>query len=156
MLSKNFLSIYRKWAIIALLLVGVYFFAYSDNAVVGLAAPCIEECEDNFASCRDECLNSCDQSSNSTACNRCLIACTPTYNSCMGNAVWCDVGNSYSPNCTVSYGLHCPIVAGSPDCSHSSAFNAYFMVCTQGGNTCVSCPGYRYCSGSGGVGACIP
>lgn len=157
MLRKNMRSIYRKWAILALLLGGVYFVGYSDQFTrdVG-AAPCVEECEDNRAMARDACNDLCVDSSTSADCNTCIMSSNSTYLSCLSNAVWCNQGYSYSPNCTVQYGSHCPIIGGQPNCGDPSAYNAYFLLCTQGGNQCVSCPGYRYCSGSGGAGPCVP
>lgn len=156
MLVTIYRPIFRKWAIIAVLLGAVYVFANTDNRSIGFAAPCIEECEDNLASCRDECISSCDETSSRESCDSCVMGCNQPYLSCLGSAVWCDIGNSYTPNCTVQYGSHCPIISGQPNCAHPSAYNAYFLIFTQGGNQCVSCPSFRYCSGSGGVGPCIP
>ena len=159
MLRKNMWSIYRKWAILALLLGGVFFVWFSGqiNRDVG-AAPCVEECEDNRAIARDACNDLCVDSSTSADCNTCIMSSNSTYLSCLSNAVWCDQGYSYSPNCTVQYGSHCPVYGTPPvaHCEDPAAYNAYFLLCTQGGNTCVSCPGYRYCTGSGGASSCQP
>ena len=158
MLNKNMWSIYRKWMIIVLLSGCVYVFGYSDRVTRTAAAPCIEECEDNISSCRDNCADSgiCDENSTSAACTSCIVACQSDYNNCSLVAVTCNQSSSYSPVCQVQYGSHCPVIGGQPNCSHPDAFNAYFMVCDTYYGHCVYCPEAAYCAGSNGYPPCIP
>lgn len=149
----------RKWSILTLMIAGIYFIGYSDDLLPqGLAAaPCIQECEDTEASCYDECNDACLEDSTREDCTSCIISCHNGFQSCLVTAIFCSDGeNQYSPNCSVQFGSHCPVINGVANCSHPSAYNAYFLLCTQGGNPCVSCPSYRYCTGSGGVAACVP
>lgn len=154
---KKTWSICRKWLIIAILSGGTFILAFPNQAAIGVTtAPCMEECEDSRASCRDVCVEECDQTSSRQACNGCIGSCNTAYLSCLSGAVWCDIGNSYSPQCTVNYGTHCPIINGQADCNHASVYNDYFLICNTSYGQCVSCPSDRFCHGSNGLGACVP
>lgn len=156
----NILSKNRKLIIMLVLVVGVYAVIFDEGVTRPVsAAPCIEECEDNVAMCRDDCADSgvCDESSSHQACNSCLGSCSSLYNSCMSSAISCNTGNTYTPTCTVQYGAFCPVIDGQADCTHSSAHNDYFMACqTLGNGNCIRCPTLEFCHGGAGYPACTP
>lgn len=75
----------------------------------------------------------------------------------MRHAEWCEGGGtSYTPNCTVDYVPHCPVINGTANCSDPSAHYGYTLTCnTLGGGQCVACPddGWQ-CTSNTGLGSC--
>ncbi len=159
MLKKNLWLIYRKWMIIALLSGCVYVFGYSDRVESGsAAAPCIQECDSNLNECNDYCDYYCDETSDQQACDSCLQACTQAHFQCLTYAVSCQDLDVVPGRCSVEYADHCPIINGTPNCSHSGAYAAYYLICNNaiGPGQCVSCPYANYfCVGSNGLAACF-
>ena len=157
MSSTKWQAVYQRLLILGLLSMCLFYFGFTEDVETVRAAACIQECETNQGSCNTECNNSCIPNSTSETCDSCILSCRSAFHSCMRNAVDCTGEVSQPGRCSVNYGSHCPIINGSPNCSHPDAFNAYFLICQNlGGGSCVSCPGERYCVGSGGQPSCLP
>lgn len=159
MVAKNGWSIYRKLLILGLFSGCLLYFGYFDKiGIVSAAAPCEQECEELKQMCLDDCAQgalACDANSTDAACNSCISSCSTDYNACMASAVWCgSYGYSYTPECQVGYGDHCPIINGVANCSDPSAHSGYYMVCNLIGGQCVKCPDHDYCVGSNGLPSC--
>lgn len=154
MFSRKWQAVYQRLLILGLLSMCLFYFGYSDAVESVYAAPCVQECENTQFSCNDDCQSSCLQTSSQTNCNNCVVGCRNSFHSCMRNAVWCDNEVSQPGRCTVNYGLNCPYdpVTGQYNCNtQQGATYGYSQTCTNiGGGSCVACPDYRYCTGTGG------
>lgn len=160
MLERNMWKIYRKCFILMVLGGCVYVFGYADDFTRTVtAAPCVQECETTEGSCNSECQSACEQDSTQTACDSCIISCHSEFRNCMRHAIWCENEVSQPGRCTVNWGLNCPYdpVSGTYTCDpNQGASNGYSLTCTTlGGGTCVACPDYRYCTGTGGQSPCV-
>lgn len=157
MFSTQMRAIYQRLLILGLLSMCLFYFGFSDEVeTVQAAAPCIQECETNQGSCNSDCSDSCLPNKTREECNSCILSCRSSFHNCMRHAVDCTTEVSQPGRCSVNYGSHCPVINGTADCGHSSAYNAYFLICTNlGSSSCVSCPNERYCVGSGGQSNCL-
>lgn len=159
MFSKSMRAVYGRLLIFGLLSMCLFVFGYSDMSenVSATAAPCTQDCEANLNRCTDSCSTSCDEASTDTECDDCVIACYDRYFSCLSIAVSCNKAVSYTPNCQVDFGDHCPLDAnGNPDCSSPDVHQGYYQTCTTtvGNQPCVVCPNGEYCPGGGGIMGC--
>ncbi len=157
MLSNQMRSLYRKWMSLGLLF-ATFVILGTSRAVshVSATAPCYQDCEENLASCIDECPTPCAADSSESNCASCISDCNTTFSSCMNVAVSCPNDPPADPGrCSVYGGLICPIVNGVPNCSQPPAQYGYYLICSTGGGTCVACPGLSYCTGSGGQPPCF-
>lgn len=142
-------SIYRKFAIIGLLLGCTFFIAQSESVVTARSvAPCYEECDSNLNACRDECEDECDEESTNSACGYCIIACQNQWLNCMSYAVSCQ-GETVQPGrCTVVFGRYCEKDPyGWADCTSNPSTNFYHYstkcnIFGQENAQCVNCPGH--------------
>jgi hypothetical protein len=155
MFSQDMCRMYRRLLALGLLSACLIVFSFSANVESVYAAPCFEDCEDNLASCMD---NNCpdDCSTTDENCNSCIQACNAEYANCLGDAVFCNIGYSYSPRCQVGYADHCPIINGNVDCNHPSAHSGFYQICTRSYGQCIACPGNERCEGSNGLLSCFP
>lgn len=110
---------------------------------------CFQDCEKYEQMCLDICKNACATNSRDKDCNECIAGCFSQSNYCAEHSIWCSSGSvTYSPQCTVQFGLHCPIIGGVPDCTpQGGAHNNYFETCNQIGyeNGCIVCPDGEHC-----------
>jgi hypothetical protein len=160
MLSENVYAVYKRLLVLGVLSACLAVFGFSNmGESVYAVAPCIQDCEASVAMCDDSCATSCSDQDDAT-CNTCLANCVAPYNRCMAHAVSCSSGSlSYTPACEVSYGIHCPIINGTPACTdNDGAHWGYLLTCsTVGGGSCVACPDHNWsCTGSNGASACFP
>lgn len=156
MFSMQMRAICQRLLILGLLSMCLLFFGFSDEVETVRAAPCIQECETNQGSCNSECSDLCLPNKTSSECNSCILSCRSSFNNCLRSAVDCTGEVAQPGRCSVNYGSHCPIISGTAECSHPSAYNAYFLICQNlGGGSCVSCPNERHCTGSGGQPSCL-
>jgi hypothetical protein len=156
MFSTQMRAIYQRLLILGLLSMCLFVFGFSDEVETVRAAPCIQECETTQGSCNSECNNSCLSDRTKEECDSCILSCRSSFHNCMRHAIDCTPDVSQPGRCSVNYGSHCPIISGQANCSHPDAYNAYFLICQNlGGGSCVSCPGERYCVGSGGQPGCF-
>ena len=160
MFSADMRAIYRRLMILGLLSMCLTVLVLSDNlSNASATAPCIQDCEATEAMCMDSCSTACAANSTDANCNSCILNCSNQANSCYSNAVWCSQpGINYTARCSNEYGLHCPVISGTADCSHPDAHYNFYQLCNNvsGGSSfqCVSCPGYDYCYGSNGLPPC--
>lgn len=154
MLSEDMHTAYKRLLVLSLLSVCLFVFGFSANPESVYAAPCVEECEDAWAMCLDDCPDDC--STTDANCSSCTQACNVQYWNCMSRAVVCHIGLSYNPRCQVGYEDHCPIINGRAECDHPTAHSGYYQICsTFGGRQCVACPDHEFCRGSGGQPPCF-
>ena len=152
MLSSNLWAVYKRLAVLGLL--SACLLVFSSPTETAYAAACIQDCEAYEAMCYDSCMDECGATD--TDCNSCMSACSAEFRSCMRHAVWCEGGGtSYSPNCQVNYGNHCPIINGQPNPDCDGGHSGYYLICNTLGGQCVSCPDHEYCQGSGGMAGCF-
>ena len=154
MFPRNMQKIYKRWLILGLLLMCFYTFGFPEQTGIVRAAACVQECETSQGTCGDACTSSCTQDRTQEECNSCVQSCRNAFHSCMRHAVWCDNEVSQPGRCTVNRGLNCPYdqVTGVYTCDpNQGATEGYSLICTNiGGGSCVACPDYRYCTGTGG------
>lgn len=132
--------IVKRIGILGILVFAIGFFALTTESETVAAATCYQVCEAERGMCDDSCVDDC--STHGEDCQACIFQCATYYDTCMGMAIWCENNSaSYTPACSINFGLYCPIINGVSDCSNSGAYNGYFQVCnTSGGGTCVACP----------------
>ena len=141
-MRKNMWSIYRKWMIIAVLCTGMYFVTASDGFVTDVAAaPCMEECEDNWASCKDECQEACSDDGSPSACTSCIGACSLSHLQCMGSAVFCEIELTYSPRCTTQFGQ----VFDTVSSTYKGGYWQTCVVLSHPEMQCLNCPSTHVC-----------
>lgn len=134
-MKQNMWSNGRKLLIMLVLALGFYVVSFNDGIAKHVAAaPCMEECEDNWASCKDDCQNSCSPDSTDGSCNSCIGACSIAHLNCMGSAVVCQIEQSYTPWCTTVWGSHT---------DNNGTHGGYYQVCKVIGHEdwlCIQCP----------------
>ena len=155
MFSTKMQAVYKRWFILGLLSACLFVFGNIDiNENVSTTALCRQDCVDSTARCNDSCSTSCSADSTDESCNNCLTACEEQYLTCLSRAITCSKPASYTPQCQVNYGDHCPVINGVPDCDNGHS--AYYQICnTFGGQQCISCPDHHYCVGSNGLPPCF-
>ena len=152
MFSEDMRRVYRRLFVLGLL--SACLFAFSSSITESAnAAVCMQYCDDSYAQCVDACPEDC--SGTDESCSLCLESCDYALWDCYSHSVWCNVSPSYTPQCTVGFADHCPIINGVVDCNHSSAHSGYFQLCTRSGQQCVACPDHEYCVGSNGEPPCF-
>lgn len=127
----------------------LFVFGYSDKIETAqAAAPCIQDCDAYWNICNDQCQDECDPDSTDTACNSCLTSCSDEWNTCLSTAIYCGSGTvSYSPQCTVHFGIHCPFDSSTGTYNCNQSHNGYFEVCERIGyvSGCIVCPSNEEC-----------
>jgi hypothetical protein len=153
MFSEDMRGMYRRLFALFLLSGCLVAFSLSSSVESANAAVCMQYCDDSYAQCIDACPEDC--SGTDESCSLCIESCDYALWDCYSHAVWCNVSPSYNPQCTVDFGLHCPLIDGEPDCEHPATHSGYFQTCTRSGQQCVACPDGDVCVGANGEPPCF-
>jgi hypothetical protein len=153
MLSREMLSVSKRFLMLGVLTMGLMVFGLQSITENAYATICTEVCYDRQNSCYDDCAESC--SATDSECSSCIATCDSHFYTCISGSAACNTGNSYTPHCQVGYADHCPIINGVPNCT--DAHSGYYALCDYGpgGQTCVSCPGGENCVGANGAPPCF-
>jgi len=154
MFSEDTRGMYRRLFALALLSACLFAFSLSSSVETVYALTCMQDCENSYAQCVDACPDDC--MGTDETCSLCLESCDYTLWDCYSHSIFCNVGPSNSPACSVGFADHCPLIGGVPDCDDPSAHSGYYEVCTHSGQQCVACPDHEYCTGaSGSIPPCL-
>ena len=145
MFLEDMRRVYRRLFALGLLTACLIVFS-SLSTETAYAAPCIQECLDNYARCIDACPDNCSDTDES--CSLCIENCDYESWDCLGIAVYCNVPASYTPECEVNFGDHCENINGQPDPSCTLKHQGYFQVCTRPLGQCVACANNETCPSS--------
>jgi hypothetical protein len=147
MLSEDMRGVYRRLSVLGLLSVCLIVFSFSPVLESVYAAPCVEECEDTWAICLDNCPDDCNTAD--ANCSSCGQSCNFEYWDCMSHAVFCNTGYSYTPQCSeVNFGLHCPESVGYPCTQNQGGHQGYHQTCNRIAGQCRTCPPNELCDPS--------
>ena len=145
MFLEDMRRVYRRLFALGLLTACLMVFS-SLSTESAYAAPCIQECDDDYARCLDACPDNCSDTDES--CSLCIESCDYENWDCLSHAVYCNVPVGYTPECTVDFGQHCEMINGQPDPNCTHGHSGYFQVCNRPLGQCVACPNNETCPSS--------